>query len=214
MLTSKCVEPDKSTLVLWVDRAMRAPLTKANIQLGFRATRIWPLDATAVDHCCQPTAQFDFGEDEDITKELQHEKESLQTVEATSDATMVEGERDFYNGTADSRLPNAVPSETCKETLLTVVLELHNFVFMELRMQRRPTSLQRIDPHFQAYSLPRISTRSRKGKEPIIDYSHSYVITASQYTTLLHEKVELKEAAKKIDAKRKNEREHRAAAKS
>ena len=115
MLTSKCVEPDKSILALWVDKAMRATLTKANIQLGFWSYR----DLVTWYHSYRPslptgnTIRLWWGWR--YYNRVTTWKGNWQTTEATSDATMVEGERDFYNGTTDNHLPNTVSSETCKE---------------------------------------------------------------------------------------------------
>lgn len=49
---------------MWIGKSMRAALTKSKIQSGFRATCIWPLDATAIDHRYQPAEQFHYEQEE------------------------------------------------------------------------------------------------------------------------------------------------------
>jgi hypothetical protein len=41
--------------------------------------------------------------------------------------------------------------------------------------------------------LPQLPTRKRQGKEPLVDYSSSYVVTSNQYLVVLKQKVVDKE---------------------
>lgn len=69
MLTSNFTKPNKATLALWIDRSMRKTLSKAIIQVGFRATGIWPLDSTEVDYKCNPSNQINYTTEEESINE-------------------------------------------------------------------------------------------------------------------------------------------------
>jgi hypothetical protein len=43
-------EPNKVTLVGWVDRTFNQSLSKQNIKARFKTTRIWPLNPRAMDN--------------------------------------------------------------------------------------------------------------------------------------------------------------------
>ncbi len=49
MVRRNYVEPNKITLVGWVDKALDLTFTRKNIMSGFKGTRIWPLNPNALD---------------------------------------------------------------------------------------------------------------------------------------------------------------------
>ncbi len=55
MSRSNHMEPNKITLVGWVDQAINQSLTKKNIKVGFKATCIWPFNPKAMDNKIQPS---------------------------------------------------------------------------------------------------------------------------------------------------------------
>ena len=59
---------------------MRTALTKTNIQAGFRATGIWPLNPSVVDHRCSLAIQFNFQMDEAIN--LDDMREAVKYIES------------------------------------------------------------------------------------------------------------------------------------
>jgi hypothetical protein len=48
MVKNNYLEPNKTTLVAWVDKALQQPLKKENMKLGFKVSRIWPLNLTTM----------------------------------------------------------------------------------------------------------------------------------------------------------------------
>ena len=95
---------------------------------------------------------------------------------------MVEGERDFYNGTTDiDHLPNAVPFETCiGNEIVSDSTRVVQFCVHGVGHAKDAKILLQKHGSFQILlSFPRIPRRSRKSKDPNIDYSHSHVITSS-----------------------------------
>jgi hypothetical protein len=48
MANNNYIELDKVTLAYWVEKALDQSLTEKNILLGFRITRIWPLNPTTM----------------------------------------------------------------------------------------------------------------------------------------------------------------------
>jgi hypothetical protein len=50
MVRRNCIELDNISLVGWVDKALNQTFTRKNIILGFKATRILPLNFRAMDH--------------------------------------------------------------------------------------------------------------------------------------------------------------------
>jgi hypothetical protein len=48
-------EPNKCTLVAWVDKVLNQTLFKKNIMKEFKATRIWPFNPKAMDHKPRPS---------------------------------------------------------------------------------------------------------------------------------------------------------------
>ncbi len=49
MVKRNYIEPNKITLVGWVDKALNLALTRKNIMSKFKSTRIWPLNPKAMD---------------------------------------------------------------------------------------------------------------------------------------------------------------------
>ncbi len=60
-------------------------------------------------------------------------------------------------------------------------------------------------------SLPHLLTRKTRGKEPLVDYNQSYVVTSSEYFSILQQKVLAKEVAKVIKQQKKKEKEDKRA---
>jgi hypothetical protein len=50
MVRRNCIELDKISLVVWVDKTLDQTFTRRNIILRFKTTRIWPLNLRVVDH--------------------------------------------------------------------------------------------------------------------------------------------------------------------
>jgi hypothetical protein len=50
MVRSRFSEHDKITLVGWVDKALNQLLTKQNIKVGCKGTRIWPFKPKAMEN--------------------------------------------------------------------------------------------------------------------------------------------------------------------
>jgi len=57
--------------------------------------------------------------------------------------------------------------------------------------------------------LPRLSTRQKQGKEPLVDYSNSHVATSYQYLIVLKHKALNKEITNKIRELKTKENEER-----
>ncbi len=51
-------EPNKVTLVRWVDKALDLALSKKNIKNGFQVTKIWPLNPKAMDGRTKPNELY------------------------------------------------------------------------------------------------------------------------------------------------------------
>jgi hypothetical protein len=58
-------------------------------------------------------------------------------------------------------------------------------------------------------SLPRLPTRRRHDKNPLVDYSSSYVVTSDQYLTVLKQKALEKEVVDKIREQKAKKREEK-----
>jgi len=54
MVRFNYLEPNKVTLVSWVDKALNQSLSKQNILSEFRATWVWPLNLRAMDDKTSP----------------------------------------------------------------------------------------------------------------------------------------------------------------
>ncbi len=59
------------------------------------------------------------------------------------------------------------------------------------------------------FSMPHLLARQTKGKEPLVDYSQSHVITYDQYLDIMWKKAMDKVIAKKIKEHRQKEREEK-----
>jgi hypothetical protein len=57
------------------------------------------------------------------------------------------------------------------------------------------------------FSLPCVPAIQKKGKEPLVDYSQSHVVTSYQYLNIMQKKVMEKTIIKKI--KKENKRKER-----
>lgn len=53
-----CMEPNKITLVGWVDLALKKSLTKQNIKSKFRTIGIWPLNPKAMNNKIRPSKVY------------------------------------------------------------------------------------------------------------------------------------------------------------
>jgi hypothetical protein len=54
MINRNYIDPENVVLVGWVDKALDQALSRKNIILGFKSTRIWPLDPKAMDERIRP----------------------------------------------------------------------------------------------------------------------------------------------------------------
>jgi hypothetical protein len=52
------MEPNKITLVGWVNQALKKSLTKQNIKSGFRTIGIWPLNPKTMDNKIRPSKVY------------------------------------------------------------------------------------------------------------------------------------------------------------
>ncbi len=48
MVKNNYLEPDKTIIKAWMEKALQQSLTKGNIKLRFRVSRIWPLNPVAI----------------------------------------------------------------------------------------------------------------------------------------------------------------------
>lgn len=116
------MEPNKITLVGWVDQVLEHALTKRNIKSGFKATYIWPLDPNAMNKKFQPSNLHTKGsnnegnetnitsyEQDDQGKGEQDEKKHTQNDQGQGD----EGEHEQQYG---------------EEVITTYVLKIHTSV--------------------------------------------------------------------------------------
>ncbi len=55
MVKNNHYEPEKCTLVGWVDKALEQALTMKNIKNGFKTIRIWPLNPKVMDDNTKPS---------------------------------------------------------------------------------------------------------------------------------------------------------------
>ncbi len=55
MVKNNYNEPDKATLVAWVNEELNVALSKRNIKNGFNVTRIWPFNPKAMDERIKPS---------------------------------------------------------------------------------------------------------------------------------------------------------------
>jgi hypothetical protein len=58
-------------------------------------------------------------------------------------------------------------------------------------------------------SLPRLPTRKRHGKKPLVDYSSSHVVTSNQYLAVLRQNALEKEVIDKLKENKAKEREEK-----
>jgi hypothetical protein len=79
--------------------------------------------------------------------------------------------------------------------MIVVNLEDSN---LELDDPTIPSQTQRVAKLGDLLSLPRLPTRKRHGKEPLVDYSNSHVVTSNQYLAMLRQKALGKEVVDKI----------------
>jgi len=61
MARSKFSEHEKIMLVGWVDKALDQSLTKQNIEVGFRGTRIWPFNPNTMENKAQLASIYIVG---------------------------------------------------------------------------------------------------------------------------------------------------------
>jgi hypothetical protein len=58
MFRNNYKKPDKVTLVGWVDKTLNQSLSKQNIKVGFKTTRIWPLNPMAMGNRSKPSELY------------------------------------------------------------------------------------------------------------------------------------------------------------
>jgi len=58
MVRTNYNEPNKVTLVGWVNKALDLALSKRNIKSGFQVTRIWSLNPKAMDGRTKPSELY------------------------------------------------------------------------------------------------------------------------------------------------------------
>ncbi len=58
MVRRNYIEPNKIVLARWVDKALNLALTRQNIMLRFKGTRIWPLNPRAMDSKTSPNTLY------------------------------------------------------------------------------------------------------------------------------------------------------------
>jgi len=78
MVKRNYIEPNKITLVGWVDKTLDLTFTRQNIMLGFKGTRIWPLNLKAMDSKIGPSTLY-------ILQNQAKEKEKLEQEDGEED---------------------------------------------------------------------------------------------------------------------------------
>jgi hypothetical protein len=177
----KGMRTKKDTLAKWISKSLHAALTPQNIRSGFRAAGIYPFDMTKIDGKMTPSVGFeDNQKHEDLNsntfsiEELQQEPDSVGEPQGTCIQYYVQGESDsdleIYTGSqGDAMSSQGTSTDPERQSYIAQVLSL-------------PT-------------MPSTTAFQRRRKQPVIDWSHSQVLTLDSNVMALEEAASMKESA-------------------
>ena len=174
----KCLKED---LAHWASLALKKALTRKNIQSGFRATGIWPLNPQALELRTGPSTTFE----EDVENQEQRE-EILEEGIPPADMTNT-----HYYGT--------------EEDIETAVEEDEG-----MEASQSPRSAKEEENHITKFlKLPRPLRRAlREGRaEPLIDYSQSQMLTLDEHLATLKSIATQKQKVQELKVQKLKERE-------
>jgi hypothetical protein len=206
----------KDVLAQWVSLALRKALSVNNIQKGFRATRIFPLDFHAVDSHLLPSEVFINADGGDRAGHGEDEaRDAVQTegiAHAQDDAagTMLARERDDgqaqstseegdegnipVGGTADLEVDLAeVPDSNAEHFFVDADPSNPTTADEVIGLEDNPDG---VDSITRFLTLPTVAARvNARHRDPIMDFSKSIMLTSEQYISAIAQVQEAKASA-------------------
>ena len=188
----KGVNARKEDLANWVSRGLKKALTPQNIRAGFRATGIWPLDATKMDKKMAPSEEDGpehEGDEEEDVGEVPIEEMMLDLVEEVS---VVGGCHYVVDVDEESNSTRA---------------DLQDASIIGSTQQSQMEGGSAITRFLPLPIVTEPSKRRKNTSEPIIDYSKSIFMTSDAYIAQLEAKLKAIEETEKERARRMEEME-------
>jgi hypothetical protein len=209
MVSNNYKEPDKIAFANWVDKVLDVIMSKRNIKNGFKVIKIWPLNPKDMDGRTKPN-ELSIAKDNIIPideKNVKNSDEGLNDIQGWGEhgTTVKFISIGIIEEPATIRcyvdVQEHPPRYYVEELRIHVSLE---DIGIEVDMDYIINLGEPIDVfkrqllHFtkirtplclkNLLSLPHLPIRKTHGKEPLIDYNESHVVTFDEYLQLLHKK--------------------------
>jgi hypothetical protein len=197
MVKNNYLEPNKTTLVAWVDKALQQPLKKENMKLGFKVSRIWPLNLTTMVGKFGPSDVFTIIEKEE--HEVTYHSNAI--YESNNNETKAATKLLNITRTFQAKFPTILhcpPSpmphyyvempnnlniiaNNHEEDQLVVDLEDVTLESKYLISSNHSEKVRLV----RLLSLPTLPTQKIEGNKPLVDYSSSHVVILDQCMAIL-----------------------------